>query len=55
MKSQSLPGEAEDYYNPGPMPGGMMQFVHHSWTMKTQALSLDDRVGATWADPLYYK
>jgi hypothetical protein len=29
----------------------MMRLVHHSWTMKVQALSLDDRVGAAWADP----
>jgi hypothetical protein len=29
----------------------MMQLACYSWTIKTQALSLDDCVGATWADP----
>jgi hypothetical protein len=29
----------------------MMRLAHHSWTMKDWALSLDDSVGAAWADP----
>jgi hypothetical protein len=48
---QSLLGEAEDYYDPGPMPGGMMQLVHYRGLDTTWALCLDNHVGVTWVDP----